>query len=50
MRKRTTVSRRTLISNGNKRRLMLKRVHKKVLLRRQQYHQFDLQEQCTEVL
>ncbi|GAC15159.1 hypothetical protein [Aliiglaciecola lipolytica] len=48
MRKRNTFSRKLKPSNGSRRRLMLKRLHQKVLLRRQQYQQFDLQESFAE--
>lgn len=39
MRKRHTLSNRTRLNSNNRRRLMLKRVHQKVLLRRQQFQQ-----------
>lgn len=44
MRKRPTMSRNNRLNNGNRRRLMLKRLHNKVLLRRQQFLQFDMQD------
>lgn len=44
MRKRNTLNRKMKPTNGSRRRLMLKKVHQKVLDRRQQFQQFDLQE------
>jgi hypothetical protein len=48
MRKRHNLSDRSRLTTNNKRRLMIKRLHKKVLLRRQQYQQFDSQDSLTD--
>lgn len=48
MKKRNTPTNRTRHANGNRRRLMLKRVHQKVLLRRQQYQQAGMNEAWSE--
>lgn len=48
MKRRNLLSRKSRSTNGNRRRLMLKRLHQKVLLRRQQFQQFDLQETYAE--
>ena len=42
MRKRNIFKSNTRLHSNNRRRLMLKRVHQKVLLRRQQYQQCEM--------
>ncbi len=49
MKKRNIISNRSRPSNNSRRRLMLKRVHQRVLLRRQQFHQSEMFEQIPEV-
>ncbi|MBU2877895.1 MULTISPECIES: hypothetical protein [Alteromonadaceae] len=48
MRKRNTLNRKMKPGNSSRRRLMLKKVHQKVLVRRQNFQQFDLQETFAE--
>lgn len=48
MRKRNVFNNRTKVASGNRRRLMLKRLHQKVILRRQQYQQVELLEELEE--
>lgn len=48
MRKRNVFTNRAKLANGNRRRLMLKRVHQKVLLRRQQFQQIDMFDSMVE--
>ncbi|WJG10529.1 hypothetical protein [Aliiglaciecola sp. LCG003] len=48
MKKRNVFSQRNRLNNGSRRRLMVKRLHQKVILRRQQYLQFDAQELFAE--
>ncbi|GAB5380794.1 MAG: hypothetical protein Alis3KO_21810 [Aliiglaciecola sp.] len=48
MKRRNLLSRKGRAANGNRRRLMLKRLHQKVLLRRQQFQQFDMQDTFAE--
>ncbi|GAB2689715.1 hypothetical protein [Aliiglaciecola aliphaticivorans] len=48
MRKRNTFTRKVKPNNSSRRRLMLKKVHQRVLVRRQNFQQFDLQESFAE--
>ncbi len=48
MKKRNVFSRKTRLNNNSKRRLLLKRVHQKVMIRRQQFQQTELLESFSE--
>lgn len=48
MRKRNVFSNRSNVAAKNRRRLMLKRLHQKVILRRQQYQQHELLQDTLE--
>ncbi|MEP4889915.1 MAG: hypothetical protein ABJV04_07805 [Aliiglaciecola sp.] len=48
MRKRNTFTKKMKTNNSSRRRLLLKKVHQKVLDRRQNFQQFDLQESFAE--
>lgn len=50
MKKRNQPTNRTRVGNGNRRRLMLKRVHQKVLVRRQHYQQQEMCEDITQAI
>lgn len=48
MKKRNVFSRNARLNNGSKRRLLVKRLHQKVITRRQQFQQSELIESYSE--